>query len=203
MVAEVLVAEKIYTVAEYFELEEKAQYKSEFRNGKIVAMAGGTLAHSMIIGNIFGYLFATLADDFMVLNSEIAIFLPTYNHFVYADNCIVESLPKLYKNNKQAIINPKVIFEVASTSTAKYDRSSKFKKYKSLDTFEEYVLIDQEMPIVEVYFKNKDTTWQSNIYIGLEEEVHLQSVDTRLKMTDIYKKITDLQDPQILMDFGK
>ena len=201
MIAEVL--EKLYTVEEYFKQEERANYKSEFRNGKIVPKlrdAGGSFAHNKIGLNIAVALSNILKDDlYDVINSDHAIHIPKPNHFVYADVSVVKGEPQLYNDGNQGILNPTVIFEVASDSTEKYDRYGKFKKYKTIPTFQEYVLVEQDVPIVEVYLKNKDV-WQSSTYIGLEETVLLQSINCSLKMTDIYKKIKGLLNPQTIMD---
>lgn len=201
MIAEVLAKEKekVYTLEEYFELEEKATQKSEFRNGKIIAMPEGTITHGIIIGNIFANLFINLADQYTVLNSEIAIYIPSHNHSVYADNCVVKGELEQHRNKNRAILNPIVIFEVASDSTEKYDRYGKFKKYQTLPSFQEYVLVEQDMPIVEVYLKNENS-WQSTTYIGLEETVKLECIGAALKMTDIYKKVKGLLPPQMMLD---
>ncbi len=96
-------------------------------------------------------------------------------------------------------MNPLVIFEVISDSTEKYDRYGKFKKYKTIPTFQEYVLVEQNMPVVEVYLKN-GAIWQSTTYIGLEETVTLQSIGCDLKMSTIYKKVKGLLNPQMIMN---
>lgn len=202
MTVQTLIREKTYTIEEYFKMEEKANQKSEFRNGKIVAMPGGTFNHAKIGGNIFANLYATLDEDYDVISSDYAIHLPEFNHIVYSDTCVIKGEPEFHNKNTRAILNPVLIFEVASESTEKYDRYTKFKKYKTLPSFEEYVLVSQDMPIVEVYLKVGEN-WQSKTYIGLEEIVELHSIDAKLKMQDIYKKVNDLLDPQLLIDWEK
>ena len=203
MIATILKKETLYTLEKYFELEEKANYKSEFRNGKIVSrnigMAGGTLNHSKIMTNITVNLVNTVADNYDVFNSELAIYIPKYNHAVYPDVCVVEGEPEMYQNRNRAILNPILIVEVASDSTDKYDRTNKFRKYKSLPSFKEYVLVDQDTPVVDVFFKDK-LGWRMKTYVGLDEMVHLQSIGLELKMAAIYKKVKGLIDPQAILD---
>lgn len=199
MVAKVLEQEKLYTIEEYFDIIEKSNHKNEFRNGKIVEMPGGSFAHNKIIGNVYAQLDNLLQDDYDVIHSEQAIYLPKYNHILYADNCIIKGEPQMYQGKKIALLNPLVIIEVASKSTEKYDRFAKFEKYKSIPTFKEYVIIDQEMPIVEVFLLKNDI-WKRSIYIGLDEILKIESVGVEVKMTAIYKKITDLLDPQTMLD---
>ena len=200
MVAEVLAKEKLYTVEEYFKLEEMASCKNEFRNGKIVAMSGGSLNHSRIVLNI-AIIVSQLIDEntFEVFGSDHQIQIPAYNHFVYSDTFVIKGEPQLYKGGNQGILNPILVFEVLSPSTARYDRYTKFQKYKTLPSFEEYVLVEQEVPIVEVYKKNGDV-WESTTYIGLDKTVKLTSINTELKMSDIYKKVNDLLNPQTMLE---
>lgn len=199
MVANILTKEKLYTIDEYFEIVEKTNQRNEFQNGKIITMPGGSFAHNKIIGNIYTQSDFLLGEAFDIIHSEQAIYLSEYNHIVYADNCIIEGKPEMYQSGKRAIMNPVVIFEVASKSTEKYDRFSKFEKYKTIPSFKEYVLVDQEMPIVEVFLL-KDEIWQRNIYIGLDEIVRLNAVDIEIKMTAIYRKVKNLLDPQTMLD---
>lgn len=106
-----------------------------------------------------------------------------------------------YEGGKQALLNPILITEVSSNSTASYDRRGKFRKYKTIPTFREYLLIEQNTPIVDVLYKNDEGEWGLKTYIGLEEVVHLQSIDCKLKMSDIYENIDNLQDPQTAIAF--
>lgn len=199
MVTEILAKEKLYTIEEYFDIIEKSNHKNEFRNGKIVEMPGGSFAHNKIIGNFYAQLYNLLEDDYDVIHSEQAIYLPKHNHIVYADNCIIKGEPQMYQGKKTALLNPLAIIEVASKSTEKYDRFAKFEKYKSIATFEEYIILDQEMPIAEVFLLKNDI-WQRNIYIGLDEVVKIESVGVEIKMTAIYKKVPNLLDPQSMLE---
>lgn len=196
------VEEKIYTLEEYFELEEKATYKSEFHNGKIIAMAGGTIPHNKISGNLYHYLrIAVKHKDCEVFNSDQKIYIPAHHRGVYSDTCVVKGEIKTFKGGNQAILNPILIAEVSSDSTASYDRRGKFRKYKTLSAFREYLLVEQDTPIVDVLYKRNNGEWVLKTYIGLNEKVHLQSIDCEIKMTDIYENIKDLQDPQIAIAF--
>ena len=116
---------RIYTLEEYFELEEKAPFKSEFVNGKVVTMAGGTIAHSRIGGNIFGLLFMLfyqLDNTFEVFNSDQKIYISAYNRSVYPDTCVVIGEPEMHNDSNKAIVNPTLVFEVTSKSTGEYDK---------------------------------------------------------------------------------
>lgn len=203
MVAEVLEHKKqrLYTIEEYFEMEEMAAFKSEFRNGKIIPMPGGTLSHNRIKVNIVKLLGNLENDIFEILDSDQRVFLSRYKQSVYPDALAVLGEPKMHKNGL-AITNPTLVIEVLSNSTTNYDRGAKFRKYQSLESFQEYVLIDQEMPIIDVLYKEGERDWRMRTYIGLDDEVHFQSINVTLKMADIYQKIKDLKDPQAALEFN-
>jgi Uma2 family endonuclease len=95
----------------------------------------------------------------------------------------------LVENDTHAIVNPVLIVEVASPSTAKYDRGDKFADYKSITTFQEYVLIRQDRPEVNLFFREEDDLWRSTDIEGLDQSVFFRSIDVRLKMESIYRKV--------------
>ncbi len=195
---------KHYTIEAYFELEEKSLYKNEFTNGKISQMAGGTLNHNMISGAIHALLFILFfnsEEEIAVYNSDQKVYISDSNKITYTDTFVVKGETITYEGGKQAVLNPTLIVEVASKSTERYDRTTKFRMYKSLPSFREYVIVNQDMPIVEVFYKIDEKKWQVTSYIGLDEEVKLETIDATLKMSDIYKKATDLKDPQLDIEF--
>lgn len=164
---EAFIKKKKYTLEEYFELEEKATYKSEFHNGKIMPVAGGTIAHNDISGNLYLYLRLAIKQkgmDYRLFNSVQKIYIPSYNRGVYSDTCVVKPPISTYDGGNQAILNPVLITEVSSFSTANYDRRGKLRRYKTLPSFKEYLIAEQNMPIVDVLFKNEKGEWVLNTY---------------------------------------
>lgn len=195
---------KRYTLEEYFKLEEKSLYKNEFVNGKIIPMAGGSYNHNTLSGTIHAILFMLFFNSDKIIsvhNSDQKVYISNFNKNTYTDTCLVIGEPEFYKNGNQAILNPTLIVEVASKSTERYDRTSKFRMYQSLPSFREYVIINQDMPIVEVFYKIEDNKWQMTSYVGLGKTVKLETIDVELKMSDIYKKTKDLKDPQLDIEF--
>lgn len=193
------VATKNYTLEEYFELEEKAIYKSEYQNGNIEAMSGGTISHSVIGGNAYFYLrmaLKSLEKDFKAFSNDQKIYLPALNQVVYADSCVVAGEVEVYQSSNQLITNPALIVEVLSNSTAGYDRGEKFRKYQTLPSFQEYILVDQTQPIVDVLYKEANLKWRLKTYIGLDEILKIESIGIELKMKDLYEDVEGLQDPQ-------
>lgn len=192
---------KTYTLQEYFDLELKSIHKNEFSNGKIIPMAGGTYNHGMLSGTIHALLFMLFfnTDEITILSNDQKIYITEHDRVVYPDLSAVVGEKELY--NIQSITNPTFIVEVTSESTGQYDRRGKFQLYQSLPSFKEYVLVDQNMPIVEVFNKIADNEWKMTAYIGLDKTVKFETLGVSLAMTDIYKKIADLKDPQGIIDF--
>lgn len=203
MIADILEKKEVrlYSLEEYFELEEKAAFKSEFRNGKIIKMPGGTFEHAQLSSNVVKILGKLEEDNFEALNSDQKIFIANYGSIVYADALVLVGKPKFHEGNRQLLTNPTVVIEVLSDSTERYDRSGKFRKYQTLSSFQEYVLIDQKKPIVDVLHKEGERDWRMKTYIGLEEVIYLKSIDITLKMSDIYKNVENLKDPQAVLKF--
>lgn len=194
--------DKLYTIEKYFELEEKAPFKSEFNNGKIKPMPGGTTNHGTIIGNIYFQLrmaVKALSEKIRVYNSEVQIYIKDLDSSTYPDGSIVIGEVEKFKKNR-AVMNPAIIFEVLSDSTGNYDRSGKFRKYKHLPSFVEYVLIEQDTPAVDVLHKKENGAWEMNSYFGLNEVLELNTINLKIPLADIYDDTEDLVLPQYKMD---
>jgi Uma2 family endonuclease len=191
------IAKKRYALEEYFEMEEKALFKNEFFKGKITKMPGGTLSHNRIKGNFYHCLRLIRTINKLkieVLDSDQKVYISTYEKVVYPDMSVIDGKPISYDSKKHAIVNPILLVEVLSKSTASYDRNLKFTQYQSIPTFVEYVLVEQDFPIVEVRTKKGDD-WMTKIYIGLDKTLKLHSLDCEISMADIYENVEDLGDP--------
>ena len=177
------------TIEEYLEIERETQTKYEYHDGSIYALAGGTLNHTTICGNIFYELKGKLKNtSCRALSGEAKVYIKSQNKFVYPDSIAVCGEVKTSEKENNAITNPKVIVEVLSKSTASYDRGDIFHMYRQIESLEEYVLIEQEKPLVEIY-KRKGDLWKITRVEGLESEIHLTSLDVRIKLQDIYDDV--------------
>ena len=114
--------------------------------------------------------------------------IPSANRAVYPDVVAVRDKPEFWEGHTQVIVNPMLIVEVLSRSTQRYDRGEKFELYRTLPSFEEYVLVSQDKPLVEVWRLDDPETsrWSSFKVEGLNASVHLKSVGCDLAMADIY-----------------
>ncbi|MGB1243384.1 MAG: Uma2 family endonuclease [Chitinophagales bacterium] len=184
-----LVTQKI-SFLEYLELEEQSEGKHEYHDGFVWAMVGGTLNHGIISGNAFAALSSVLrkkdGNNCKPINSDVKIFIESANRGVYPDAMVICGKFDYYLNRKDTVINPKLIIEVLSPSTAAFDRGDKFRFYKSLPSFREYILIHQDQPFVEGYYWEDKELWRISHAIGLEENIQIHSIEAEIYLKDIY-----------------
>lgn len=184
-----------FTIEEYLAFEAKSAIKHEYENGQVFAMSGGTPNYAFIGGSTVAALRNALkakGSKCRVSGSELKVHIEKYNSFVYPDGMVV--CGELEMKGKDAIKNPLLIVEVLSESTASYDRGKKFKKYISLPSFAEYVLIDQSQPVVHAYFREVEEgtgrkDWTMRFAYSLEESIYLESIDCEITLADIYEYI--------------
>lgn len=179
-----------YSLAEYRNLEETATDRHEYRDGEIVTVSGGTLEHSAIAGNFYALLKSALrSTQFKPYNSDLRIWIPQYNRGVYPDVVVIEDEVRFSDNRRDEIINPKLIVEVLSRSTEGYDRGDKFKRYRSIPEFCEYVLVDQYQPWVECYSRTNEGDWLLRSHEGLDAVIELRTINVKIEMTDVYEDV--------------
>lgn len=156
-----------YSLDEYRAIEEKAEGRNEYRDGEIVPMPGGTLKHSRIGRNILTYLTSVMRDtQFEPINSDLRLWIPEHRRGVYPDVMVFDGEPQLNGDRSDEVLNPTLIVEVLSPSTADCDRLSKFRMYRSIASFSEYLLVEQNEPFVERYSKQAQG-WLLSDFIGL------------------------------------
>ena len=182
----------------YLEVEENSEEKFEYHDGLILAMAGGTYSHSRIGNNInWALTNATMARGLgcVVHNSDLKLRVESSNRTFYADASVVCSDPVFSPLDKNALINPILVFEVLSEGTAKFDRGDKFHHYQQIPSLQEYVLVSQTVPMVETYFRQEEKGgWFYKKFQGLEEMVRFESIGCEGAMADLYRLVPDLQE---------
>ena len=190
MTTETLEKERVYTIAEYFEIDGDSETKLEYHNGKIIPISGGTTNHSSIAVKILTALYNLLEDQpFEIYNGEVKVQIPAYDKFVYPDVMVVSQKPVFFKKRKDTITNPLLVVEVLSPSTQKHDRTDKFMMYRTLPSLREYVLVEQDQPRVTTFFRNDAGHWEDTDVTGLEGVTRLQSVVGEISLARVYKNI--------------
>lgn len=186
---------KTYTIKEYLELEEQALEKSEYYHGRIVGMSGGSVDHAIIGSNINASLNNAVQSKKLActtFNSEIRVFIEASESFVYPDGMLICGEVDIAQEDPHAVTNPILIVEVLSKSTERYDRGDKFHKYCSLPSFQEYVLIDSKKPVVDVLYREEQSSWRMVTTIGLDKSIYLHTLDTHVSMEAIYRNTLQL-----------
>jgi len=181
---------KYYTPEEYLALEETSEDKNEYRQGEIIPMVGATTNHNQIAGNFYRRFPLNINNqDYYTYMETVRLWLSDYSIYTYPDVMVIKGQP-LYQGNSQSnVINPLIIVEVLSNSTQAYDRGDKFKFYRSLPTFQEYILIEQSSYSVERYSKQKDDQWLIDFVTGENAVLQLLSVDWQISLQDLYQRV--------------
>lgn len=182
---------RTYTVADYLRTERKTGEKYAFYNGILEKMAGGTIPHNRISRNVLIELGKAIAaqPNFEIFGSDQKIYLPKFHYYVYADVLVVVGEPLQLEAEADAIINPILIVEALSPSTAHYDRNQKFLEYQSLPSFKEYILLRQDQPEALLFFREEPDMWRSSEVAGLDQELWLRSIGVSLKMAAVYDRV--------------
>jgi Uma2 family endonuclease len=175
---------------DYLRLERRAESKSEFVNGYVYAMAGGSLARNRITANLHRLIGKTLHQrPCEVFTSDMKVRIDKANCFRYPDASGLCGPVELHDEVGDAYCNPQFIIEVLSPSTEALDRGEKFHLYRFLDSLREYVLVRQDRAEVEVFRKESDGSWSSVQYDELSDALDLRSVGVRLPLSHLYERV--------------
>ncbi|HAT16142.1 MAG TPA: hypothetical protein DCS91_23680 [Microcoleaceae bacterium UBA11344] len=179
-----------YTLDEYRELEENAEFRNEYRDGEIVQMSGGTINHSRIIRNLSRVLGNLLeGQPYELFHNDLRLWIPRYRRGTYPDVMVIEGKPVFNDGRNDEILNPVLIVEVLSKSTGDFDREDKFRFYRSIPEFREYVLVNPSEFLVTQYIKRESNQWLFQEYEGEAATVLFASVEVQMSMSDIYELV--------------
>ncbi len=184
--------ERLYTLREYLEREERSLHKHEYHQGKITRMAGGKAKHSEIATNIahaIKTVIKPLPTKFRVYNSDLKIYIEPRDKSVYPDALVICKEPIYWEDREDLIVNPMLIVEVSSHSTKNYDRGDKFLLYELLPTFTEYLLVEQDFPFVETWYKRSPTLWEKCVETDMQKSITLNSLGISITLADVYENI--------------
>lgn len=169
------------SVSEYMRLESAAEFRSEYVNGQMVAMANGTVNNALISSNLLRELgTALLEKDCTVFGSDMRIRTAPSGIYTHPDASVGCGRLEVVEDT---LTNPVLIAEVLSESTEAYDRGRKFAAYRQIESLSDYLLIDQTQTVVEHFRKERDGAWRLRVY-NLREET-LPNRDTRRNPSDV------------------
>jgi Uma2 family endonuclease len=187
-----------FTEAEYLAIERTAEFKSEYYNGQLFAMAGTSPQHNRIKENVIGEIFSQIKKSpCQSFSSDQRVLSVSNRHYFYPDIVIVCGTLEYAEQDKNTLVNPQVIFEVLSESTEEYDRTVKFESFSKLPSLKEFVFIRQKYPIVERFTKKDDRTWNFRMFSDLNESFSLTTIPVQVAMADIFRGVEfpKVEDP--------
>ena len=181
---------QLHSPEEYFALELNAETRSEYRNGEIVPMTGGTPTHNQIISALNALLwFGLRGKPYSLFVTDQRLWIPEANLHTYPDIMVIQNPLQLQPGRKDTVTNPVLIAEVLSASTAAYDRGNKFAAYRTIPTMQEYLLIDQAQLRVEQYVKQDSHQWLYRDYDDRSAVVQLATISVEVALADLYENI--------------
>jgi Uma2 family endonuclease len=179
-----------YTPEEYLEFEINSPERHEYINGEIIPMTGGIPNHNRLVLNLASALnFALRQQAYDVFVTDQRVWIPKQRIHTYPDIMVVEGALQLQAGRKDTITNPLLIVEVLSKSTQIYDQSKKFKFYRTIPSFQEYILIDQYSIHVEQYYKTESNQWIFSEKDGEESLLKFNKIPFEIVLADIYNKV--------------
>lgn len=200
--------EYLFSPDEYLEFERRAEIRHEYLDGDIYEMAGESDSHADICVNLITNLALQLRNkSCRVRAKETKVrsgvakknTYPPKGMFSYPDLVVICGKPEHHDQFKDVIINPRIIIEVLSDSTEKFDREIKFQRYQKYnETLTDYLLVSQDQPRIEHYIRAADGGWRYYAYENLETTFFIDSIDCEVKLRDVYDRI---EFEEIVIDF--
>ncbi|TVS18966.1 MAG: Uma2 family endonuclease [Planctomycetaceae bacterium] len=184
------VPKSFLTPEEYLARERRAETKSEYLRGEMFAMSGASREHNLIAGNVFAELREQLRQrPCEVYQADMRVKVSPTGLYTYPDVTVACGEPQFEDAEVDTLLNPTVLVEVLSPSTADYDRGGKWTHYRRLASFQEYILVSQDRPLVEHYVRQDSDQWLLTEQRGLEDMLVLPSIGCQIPLAEIYLKI--------------
>jgi Uma2 family endonuclease len=178
------------TEEEYLAIDRAAEVRSEFFDGAMFAMSGGSMRHARLQRNIIVELHARLlGGKCEVFTSDFRVRISPGLMYAYPDLTVVCGVPLLADERQDILLNPAVIFEVLSPSTEYYDRGVKFQYYRGIESLTDYILVDQNQTRIEQYTRGNANTWTLHDYQRPEEDLRIDSIGISPALARIYDRI--------------
>jgi len=177
------------TEDQYLALERAADFKSEYFDGEMFAMSGASMQHGRLQRNLITELSNALRDTpCEPFGSDLRVRV-SRRMYTYPDVTIVCGKPILADERQDVLLNPTVIFEILSPSTEKYDRGLKLQHYRTIESLQDYILVDQSQIRIEHYTRQDKNVWTLRDYQSLEDTMTIASIDAALSLARVYDRV--------------
>lgn len=195
------VSDKKYSVAEYFEMEEKSETRHEYYDGEIFALAGTTMNHNRIVGRVRGFfekVFLKRGCDVFAENIKVEAIKNFY--YPYPD-VIVTCAPEDI-NGTYIVRHPIILVEVLSKSSASYDHGFKLRKYQEIPSLQYYMLVAQYECYIELYTRTEqEGIWTYQTFDKPESNISFDLLDFKMPVSAVYEGIVFLEEEKPESDF--
>lgn len=176
---------------EYLAFDRASEIAHEYVNGEIRAMTVGTRVHGLIGSHVSAALVNQLRGRACeVFSQAIRVRVPMTRNYLVPDVVVACGGTQLEDDEFDTMLNPAIVIEILSPSTASYDRGEKWEMYRRIPTLKDYLLVSQKEPRVERYTRFGDEgLWLFGETIGLDASIQLESIGCVLHMAEIYERV--------------
>jgi Uma2 family endonuclease len=175
---------------EYLAIEREAETRSEYLDGEMFAMTGGSRPHNLIVTNLARELSLQLKGrPCEVYTNDQRVHIPETGLYTYPDVVVACGEPHFEGESVDTLRNPILIIEILSPSTEAYDRGKKFDSYRTIPSLAEYVLISQIEPRIEQFLRQDGEHWLFTPTSGRERSISLASIGCELRLEEIYERV--------------
>jgi Uma2 family endonuclease len=182
--------------SDYLEFERQSEFKHEYINGEVFAMAGASDEHNLIVASLIRHIGnLVFGTNCKYYPSDTRVKVEATTSYHYPDVLVLCGEKKFAAGTFDTLVNPTVIFEVLSPSTEAYDRGKKFADYRKIASLQDYVLISQDEASIESYTREKSGKWTLTEYKGLEAKLELSSIGVTLALADVYEQVSFDKEP--------
>ena len=178
------------TPEQYLDLDRRSDRPSEYHDGEIFPIETAGVRHGRIGINL------TLALDkhleggpCQLIGATVRVRIPNTKRYTYPDQIVGCDRLEFEDKNRDTLLNPVLLFEVLSPSTEGYDRGEKFRLYRSIPSFKEYVLVSQDQVMIELFRREDEKNWHFQVITDLDAVLHLESVQVDIPLREIYAKV--------------
>lgn len=178
-----------WTTEEFLAFEAESEFKHELVNGEVYDMTGGTGEHSQIAANTIIAVGNQVAGSSCRLNTSDMMLKAAEGQYVYPDMSVVCGQPQYEDDSRMALLNPALVVEVTSVSSANYDRGLKRECYQRMQSLRAYLIIDQQRVYAELYLR-AEIGWHYQDFDSPEAVIPLDFLNCELPLAQIYSGIT-------------
>jgi Uma2 family endonuclease len=186
------------TPEQYLGIERAAEFKSDYYAGRMYERPRSSFDHVLIVGGLASELYQALKrSECAVITSDLRVRVSPEGLYTYPDVLAICGEPRFIDDQQDTLLNPTVIAEVFSPSTEAYDRGFKSAQYRKIESLQEYALVSQTEPRLEVFRRQPGGGWLLSEFAGLDAVSRFESLGSEIPLAEICEKVTFSEDQPI------